>query len=192
MNDEEIRRLVREFRTILREKSIYYTVVNNEKYGSVTKIPGGTSSIKISAKIIPPGTIFANDGFVNIEDLEIICDDVIFMNKSFVNLNDLGFVNLNDLGKNAAAETVHELPEMGKGIKFLNQGPVSLKSIKKIAEGTEFGNDGELIIPRLEEFTKINITKNIYIDTSSDIEKTLRIKGMVRSRVFAIMCKQLG
>lgn len=184
MNDEEIRRLVREFRNILREKSIYYTVVNNEKYGSVTKIPGGTSSIKISAKIIPPGTIFANDGFVNIEDLEIICDDVIFMNKSFVNLEDLG--------KNAAAEAVHELPEMGKGIKFLNQGPVSLKSIKKIAEGTEFGNDGELIIPRLKEFTKIKISKNIYIDTSSDIEKVLRIKGMVRSRVFAIMCKQLG
>lgn len=184
MDDEEIRRLVREFRNILREKSIYYTVVNNEKYGSVTKIPGGTSSIKISAKIIPPGTIFANDGFVNIEDVEIICDDVIFMNKSFVNLNDLGF--------NAAAETIHELPEMGKGIKFLNQGPVSLKSIKKIAEGTEFSNDGELIIPKLKEFTKIKITKNLYFDTSKEIKEILEIKGMVRSRVFVIMCKQLG
>ncbi len=184
MNDEERRRLVREFRDILRANYIYYTVVNNEKYGNVTKISTDVLSVKISAKVIPPGTIFGNAGFVNIEDVEIICDDVIFMNKSFVNLDDLGF--------NTSAETIHELPEMGKGIKFLNQGPVSLKSIKKIAEGTEFSNDGELIIPKLKEFTKIKINKNLYIDTSSEIEKVLRIKGMVRSRVFVIMCKQLG
>ena len=52
MGDSERRRLVREFRNILREKSIYYTVVNNEKYGSVTKIPGENNSLIYSVNSI--------------------------------------------------------------------------------------------------------------------------------------------
>jgi death-on-curing protein len=106
--------------------------------------------------------IINHKGYVDLDALTQLPENIQFNNKGYVNLNSLTQLPENTQFNNKGDVELRSLTQLPENIQFNNEGYVSLDSLTQLPENIQFNNEGYVSLDALTQLpeNKYNIFKN--------------------------------